>query len=194
MPKISWRKLLWVAVKSRNSWKFSPSKVSHYIVVFTSNRAQSSLDLISFTSWCASPDTLGSVAKTTRGSILLSFLSRRWGPWRRMALIPFTKGLLKRPIFSISSITYTGRFFSVLTASPIQYLQEFDIQLIWGEREPLGYTILLQEKILIKIMIISWHCEKDARNFYHFLPQNLPLLEVGCVYSCMMYLQWMIQL
>ena len=32
MPKISWRKLLWVAVKSWNSWRFSPSKVSRYTV------------------------------------------------------------------------------------------------------------------------------------------------------------------
>ena len=28
MPKISWRKLSWVAVKLRNSWRFSPLKVS----------------------------------------------------------------------------------------------------------------------------------------------------------------------
>ena len=32
MPKISWRKLLRVAVKSWNSWRFSPSKVSRYMV------------------------------------------------------------------------------------------------------------------------------------------------------------------
>ena len=33
MPKISWRKLLRVAVKSRNLWRFSLSKVSHYMVL-----------------------------------------------------------------------------------------------------------------------------------------------------------------
>ena len=30
LPKISWRKLLRVAVKSQNSWRFSPSKISCY--------------------------------------------------------------------------------------------------------------------------------------------------------------------
>ena len=31
-PQISWRKRLWIATKLRNSWKFSPSKVSRYTV------------------------------------------------------------------------------------------------------------------------------------------------------------------
>ncbi len=33
MPKISWRKFSRMAVKSRTSWKFSPSKVSRYTVL-----------------------------------------------------------------------------------------------------------------------------------------------------------------
>ena len=36
MPRISWRKLSRMAEKSRNSWKFSPSKVSRYTVFWGS--------------------------------------------------------------------------------------------------------------------------------------------------------------
>ena len=32
MPKILWRKFLQVAIKSWNSWRFSPSKVSRYTI------------------------------------------------------------------------------------------------------------------------------------------------------------------
>ena len=32
MPKISWRKLSWIALNPQNSQKFSPSKVSRYTV------------------------------------------------------------------------------------------------------------------------------------------------------------------
>ena len=35
MPRISWRKFSRMAEKSRNSWTFSPSKVSRYTVSFT---------------------------------------------------------------------------------------------------------------------------------------------------------------
>ena len=36
-PQILWRKLSWIPIKPRNSQKFSPSKVSHYMVLWLSH-------------------------------------------------------------------------------------------------------------------------------------------------------------